>query len=340
MATYTVHELGALNFGNPDAKISLKQKVEKGALSQELLSAVGEIIRSGECMVDITEADDGCVDGRIASSILFLDEEGSWQENAIDNPEDHQRSKLAGGGYLTGVHMRRGMGLSRGHVDEDLAQVIDDLADENIFCGLHTGDHGSETGTDCGANDKADSINAIREQFIEQIDASTHALLAEAGVVADVEAITDAKNALTPTDGYFGNSTGASRFALAQKKLQDIQMAKAEDHPVAVSKHLGGSHGEIGLIVNYAEGKTFSQAAFTRALAIRFPEIAAGDLPQMFVVDVPRIVKIAQALSSRAQSDNTELAFQRALYAGVDYQVSTLATLTDGSLPMYAVHAA
>ena len=64
----------------------------------------------------------------------------------------------------------------------------------------------------------------------------------------------------------------------------------------------------------------------------RFPDSEDSELPQVFVVDVPRIVELAQAVSLNKPVEN---AFAIALQAGVSYQLATAATLTDGSLRVF-----
>jgi hypothetical protein len=81
--------------------------------------------------------------------------------------------------------------------------------------------------------------------------------------------------------------------------------------------------------VNYIDGTTFSQGALAETLREAFPDKDDKNLAQAFVVDVWRVLKLAQA-------SVVEDEFETALYAGVAYQVATAATLTDGSLKMFA----
>lgn len=130
-------------------------------------------------------------------------------------------------------------------------------------------------------------------------------------------------------DAYFEGSTGASRL----QRILATQAAASEIEggrkPVAVTKHLDGDHNEDYIIVNYVKGKTFSQGILAEKLRAEFTDKEDKNLAQAFVVDAWRVVELAQAAAEEED-------FEAALYAGVMYQVATAATLTDGSLPIFA----
>ena len=328
---YDIKEIPPLGVGNPESSISYVKQLESGELTAEVAEKAVELIMSGECMREINEKDDGCIDGRHAVQVVFPTEAGEFIERPVANSEEHLRAKVAGGGYITALAMRVGSGEASDSARNDLAGEIRRLATAGICCGAHTGEHGHGDATDCGANDKFPLIleNGIR--FQDVIAANTVALIKEAGLEVNEallgDVFTNWKNAV---DRQYGKeSTGATRFDVIEEGIVDLQQeAQQKDKPVAVTKNLGGDHKEDFIVVNYRDGETFSQPALNERLTEQFPDVQA----QAFVVDAPRIVAIAKA---RAGED--EEAFQQSLYAGVAFQLATAATLTDGSLRTFVV---
>ncbi len=331
-SVYVVKEIPPLGVGNPDASISYKKQLESGELTAEVAEAAIEFIKSGEGMCPLTDHDDGCIDGRCAQRVLFVTEEGEFYERDIDDPSEHLRAKVAGGGYITSLAMRAGLGSVSHSLDSDLALVIDDLAAQNMYCGAHTGEHGHDEVTDCGANDKFPQIIANGVLYKETIAANTIALIREAGVTVDsyiLDMVFDGWK--TAIDAQYGeDGTGASRFEVIESGLRKSQQTSgSKDKPVAVTKELKGTHKEDFIVVNYHEGKTFLQTALADHLREDFPDKSA----QAFVVDVPRIVALAAA-----QANGDEDVFNQALCAGVAFQLATAATLTDGTLRTFIVN--
>lgn len=133
--------------------------------------------------------------------------------------------------------------------------------------------------------------------------------------------------------------------------LRDMQqtLAKHDKKPLAVIKHLRGDHKEDFIVINYVAGKTFSQAVMRRELKTSFPDMPDHMLPQVFVVDVPRIIQLAGVIAekniaalrdSRPDVENPfEFATAVALQAGISYQLATACTLTDGSLRTFTIQA-
>lgn len=326
----TVIEVAPMGYGNPDSSISRKKQLESGELEAEVDTRAQEFIISGEGIVEVQERDDGCIDGRETSE-LYVTEGGDFYTKSADN-SNHERAKVAGGGYITTQAMRLGVGTRGDSIDEDLARVGADLAEKEIYCGAHSGAHQHGEGTDCGANDKFPLILENGLKFREQIEASTEVLVKAAGlefhpevlerVLANWQATLDDEN-------YFEGSTGASRLKTVLATQAAATEAAGEQKPLAVTKHLEGDHNEDYIIVNYVEGTTFSQGAFAETLRQAFPDKEDKNLAQAFVVDAWRIVELAQAA---VVEDDLETA----IYAGVAYQVATAATLTDGTLKMFA----
>jgi hypothetical protein len=169
-------------------------------------------------------------------------------------------------------------------------------------------------------------------KFREQIEASTGALVQAAGLEFHPEVLERVLanwKAALEDEPYFAGSTGASRLKTILATQAAATEVAGEERPLAVTKHLGGDHNEDYIIVNYIDGTTFSQGALAETLREAFPDKDDKNLAQAFVVDVWRVLKLAQA-------SVVEDEFETALYAGVAYQVATAATLTDGSLKMFA----
>lgn len=325
-----VIEVPAMGYGNPDSAISRAKQLESGELSAEVDKSAQEFIVSGEGIVAVQEKDDGCIDGRETSE-LYITEGGEFYTKPADN-SNHERAKVAGGGYLTSQAMRLGVGRRGVSMDTDLASVGTDLAEKGIYCGAHSGAHQHGEGTDCGANDKFAPILQNGLAFREQVHGSVGALIQAAGLEFKpevLEAVFANWQATLDDEGYFVGSTGETRLKTILATQAAASEAAGEEKPLAVTKHLDGDHNEDYIIVNYVEGTTFSQNALAEKLRGEFPDKDDKNLAQAFVVDAWRIVELAKAAV-------TEEEFETALYAGVAYQVATAATLTDGSLKMFA----
>jgi hypothetical protein len=356
-----VTEIGPLGYGNPDG-ISFntyQQMTDSGELPSEMTAKVIELIRSGECLRQVTDDDDGCIDGRPTDAVSFVDSEGRIVTNDVIIDENgarivHERAKVAGGGYVTALAMRRALEHPKGTIDQDLADVANDLTEQNIYCGSHTGVRDDDAKTGCGANDNCRPILENGLVFREKIADNVGALIGLAGTRRGDNAalrVTDGWAETLNNDTYFEGSTGKSRLNTIDSSIKAAQQRTGSDRPIAVRKHLAGSHAEIGIIVNYVEGHTFSQAAFADALHEAFPDVVREKLPQLFVVDAWRIEQLATAIGSAPKRDAEDSEIARsdeeiqediatAREAGYAYQLATAATLTDGSLPAYALQAA
>ena len=154
MREYSVTEIPPMGFGNPDANISY-QEFDNEEM-RPVVERAAEILTSDPPICKITDADDGCMDGRIVDALLFLlgIEGEDFNKVEVTNPGEHQRAKLAGGGYITSLAMNIGLRGSGVSVDFDIEKTAEILAEHNIFCGIHTGDHAKEGGVDCGACDQ------------------------------------------------------------------------------------------------------------------------------------------------------------------------------------------
>ena len=324
----TIFEIPAIGYGNAESAISYKKQLASGELLPVVDARSAEILTSGELLVTVDDLDDGCIDGRPTESLLlFVTEKGEFYEKPADN-SNHERAKVAGGGYVTATAMRLGAGYKGQTIDADILETGAVLTAKEIYCGAHTGEHKHEDGTDCGANDKMLQIFSNASLYEAQVEATTKALIETAGLEFNSDTFSQVmKNWQTviEDEAYSEGSTGASRLRAAQAIIQTAHEETPTDKQLSVVKHLAGSHKEDYLVINYVKGKTISQVKFAKTLAEEFPELEPENRAQAFVVDAWRIVELAEA----SVEDND---VEAAIYAGVMYQVATAATLTDGSL--------
>lgn len=328
--TITEHE--PLGFGNPDAHISIVEKM-KDPLQSEYIEKTAEFIKTGEFFVAVDKDDDGCIDGRIATLVTFIKDS---QTGFVTEPiadEGHERAKVAGGGYMTALAMYIGAKFNSGSIEEDLAAVTELLTKEGVYCGAHTaGNNGPDAPKcGCGANDDIDKILIAAVTHAAKIRETTEALMSVAGVTIEgniVAAVEKNLKRSSEDESYVAGSTGTSRFTAIKNGIAEAQTTAGVESPVAVSKDLIGSHQEAFIVLNYKDGTTLSQRQLQEKLAQEYPDADPLELPQAFVVDVWRIVELAKAISDA----DAEIDFATALQAGVNYQLATAAHLTDGSL--------
>ena len=346
----TVTEISSLGYGNQESKISYDKQRENGELPETVSTKSVEIIKNNECLQPVNESDDGCIDGRPTIEVLCVDKTGELTSSSVGDNTAHERAKVAGGGYMTSLAMQRALEEPNMTLDEDLGVVASKLTEKRIYCGAHSGAHSSTEActTDCGANDKFQKILENGVGYRGSIAENVRGLLAVADINFDDQvfnAVMDGWSKTLDNGAYFEGSTGDSRFTVIENSMKDAQEKSGSfERPVAVSKHLEGDHKESFIVLNYIEGKTFSQVQFAKKLAESFPDIDKKDLPQAFVVDVPRIVQLAKAMGAASTEDGRirsdleiEARTEKALYAGIAYQLATAATLTDGSLRNFVI---
>jgi len=348
----TIEEIPSLGFGNPNAKIGITERM-KDPVQAELIEKAAEFIKSGELFVPIDNEDDGCIDGRIANLVVLIKDLDLNEEAVPIEGQGHERAKVAGGGYITTLAMYIAAKYDAGTVESDIKAVAELLTEKGIYCGAHTGEHSNAEGhtTDCGANDRIDEILRSAATYAGEIRATAEALIGIAGLkISDTVAEATRLNwrEVAESEVYFQNSNGQSRFTVIKEGIADAQVRSASEKPVAVSKDLSGSHKEAFIVVNYKQDQTLSQRKLQEKLAKEFPDVDPLELPQAFVVDVWRIVKLASALveadakakkqaPEHTQESWNSVDLETAIYAGVAYQLATAATLTDGTLRNFIV---
>ena len=336
---YKVTEINPLGYGNPEAKISYKKKIESGEFRSEIVDRGAEIILGGSCMTDVNDKDDGCIDGRLTAYVLlpFYGEFKDLKTNAAK----HNRYKVAGGGYITSLVMKLALDPEVETLDEDLRGVAHHLTMQGIYCGTHTGEHVINGKTvDCGANDKFEEILLRGSTLRNDIEGTISYVTKEfdLGVCFGKDVVDLAEAGLSITlshRDYFAGSNGKARFDTIMDAISEAQDTSQEERAVSVSKHLSGEHNEAFIVINTVAGKTFSQPELQRKLVDAFPDMPPDKLPQAFVVDVPRIVELAEAMAKGRK--NEEEAKMIALYAGLAFQFAAAAELTDGTLRRFIV---
>jgi len=322
--------LGPLEYGNPEAKIT-------GRVDPFIFEKSTEVIESKKCMVEVHHHDDGCIDGRGTEKVIFY-KDGEEYINDADN-SNHERFKVAGGGYMTGSAMLLGAEGPQVSIDAQIAYTTELLGQKGIYCGAHTGAHENGESTDCGANDKYDVILGKGLDFKDNIGANVEAIVTAQNLSFDaqkLETVFARWQAVLGAQGFFEGSTGQSRLNEVKKTLNRAEQETTNEEQPAVIKRLAGDHKEAFIVANLVESKTFSQGTFASELKAKVEE-AGGSveneaLPQAFVVDIPRIKEIAKALAEQTGDDFDEL-----YYSGLAYQFATAATLTDGTLHTFIV---
>jgi hypothetical protein len=236
-------EIPPIGYGNAESKISYTKQLAEKELTPEVDARASELITSGELLVDVDENDDGCIDGRPTESLLlYVTEQGDFYEKPADN-SNHERAKVAGGGYVTATAMRLGAGYKGENIDKDILETGSVLTSKEVYCGAHTGEHKHEDGTDCGANDRMLEIFNTATYFESEVKATAKALIEIAGLEFNPVAFGKVlKNwqKIIEDDAYFEGSTGASRLRAAQAVIQAAHDEKRTEKPLSVIKHLAG----------------------------------------------------------------------------------------------------
>lgn len=324
----------------------------KSRHAKEMINTTREIINRGECMSRCDHQDDGCIDGRCVDEIA-APEHSTFSVKNVESNEGNERAKVAGGGYVTGLAMFKAIGEDLVSPDADLAFLSENFARDGIYCGAHTGSHGSEPKqtTDCGANDRFDQILATAMNNREPVSQVTRVLVGPLihSYNEDVlhQDVNNWQHVITETDN-FSHSNGISRLDVIREGILSAQDSLKTNEKVSVIKHLAGNHNEVFLIVNYAKGLTFSQTKLRQKLLAQYPDIIPDDLPQVFALDMWRVDQLAHAVaalpeknSGRNRSDaELKNRYEHALLAGTAYQVATYLTLTNGSLPVVVIDSA
>lgn len=329
--------------------ISVDTFREKSPLAEEMIHETREIIQSGECIMTCNHNDDGCVDGRCVDEIAVPNNE-SFNLKIVESNFGNERAKVAGGGYMTGLAMFKAIGEDLVSPDVDLEFLSKEFARQGVYCGAHTGSHGSEPKqtTDCGANDRFDQILDIAASHRAEVAEITSALVQPFVDTFHPELLKEDldnwQHIVKETDN-FSHSSGISRLDVIRDGILSAQDSVKGEEKVSVIKHLGGNHNEIFLVVNYLKDMTFSQTKLRNELIEKFPSADPESLPQVFALDMWRVDELAHTVAALPEKNlgrerNSATLHKRyvsALLAGTAYQVATYVALTNGSLPVVIV---
>lgn len=322
----TTTEITLLKDGNPNG-LSLFERLRSGELNNDNIQRAIGIVAVGNCIKLVDwEYSDNCFDGRPVGETITLDADGNTLTNQIEDISNSERYKLAGGGYISGLAIKAGLGEFGSHIDSDMSDLMHSLSKDNIFCGTHGGSHSGGEKSDCGANDNIRLIleNGVKHQAA--IKRSTFELLNAIGVKADDDSLDDIFENwgnITNKDDYFEGSTGKLRHDNVKEFITTKHTDNEMDDNSIVSTNLVGDHHESLVVFTNGKGITFSQAEFKN----QQDKIGIDESVQTFAVDIERIEEIAKSVADSNGSDYTQ-----AFLAGLAFQFATLSTLTDGSL--------
>lgn len=340
---HLIDTIPAPGLGDEKSSISAK-RLERMPEMRPLLQDLKEIVKSGECIVTCNHNDDGCIDGRCAD-LLAYPQDGEFATKEVPDNKGNERAKVAGGGLITGLAMYKALGEGLVSPESDITFIADSFAHKGIYCGAHTGAHGSPDAkkSDCGANDRFGEIIHTVIQNKNAVAGVTRRFMDYLGVTYNQEHmdnnIADWDCIVKLRDNFI-NSDGLMRLDAIREGVLIAQDTVTDDTKASVIKNLAGSHNEYELEVICDEGMTFSQTQLRDALLARHPEVDPDDLPQVFVLDLWRVRQLAEAIAAIPDRDSGRIRssdeinerFSRALHAGIAYQIGTYVTLTDGSL--------
>ncbi|MGE5309871.1 MAG: hypothetical protein ACM3JF_02210, partial [Sphaerimonospora mesophila] len=298
---YVINEVDSLGFGEG----SLGYKPER--YPDGVLKDAIDLIKSGECMVEVTDPDDGCMDGRHATKVIFMEGDEFVTRPIEETGRQHDRSKVTGGGAIVG--MMSFLSQGGGSIARDperpltpeqlLTNVVIALGAEEVFVGAHTASANGDDATGCAANDAVDTVMRNGNEWRDNIIPMAIASLKRQGESPDLEMInTVLENWQSLLNrGFFDGSTGASRLKAIQDGIREFRKDNPSDKPRAVIKYLNSKHFEAFELRNFVPGKTFSQKKFRELLHTKYPDIDPDQLPQVFATDAWRVEQIAKALS-------------------------------------------
>lgn len=266
--------------------------------------------------------DSGCGDGRPVQSVWAkLKSKMGGEKFGLEADKSKLRPKLFGGDFATlysilAVSTERGRdAVSFRKMDEYVVEVLNSMG---WVLGTHNDDHGD--GPDdlhgCGAIDNRGKILNNSQEFTEGIKKTLVTLgLLNADSFKSVNDVFGARD-----DDYFAGYDGADRQKYLEESCDNV-----------VRKVLSGGHQEAFIVINTRKGTTFDQASFRKSLKLNHSD--EDLLPQVFVVDIWQAEGMVDKLIEKGHINNTEK--DVAMAAVLTYTLSTGATLTDGSLPVF-----
>jgi hypothetical protein len=316
---YEVDILAPEGLGYGEGPISVDKRLEdpKDPLTPQVMQTVDSEIRSGEILIPIDRddsgqliTDDGCGDGRGVNVVM----------RGMDVlKKSLNRAKVFGGGLTMGVAARIGLGRAKDRLKEEYSQEADAFKHYGIDYGAHIDENFGDIDSGCGAIDKAplNIANAVkyRSQIEQTVEAVSGHVFGGFG-----EGMKDVLSGVF--DNYEQYLKEQPNEDHAGTEIIDVA---AKDSKVVKELDSKEGHREVAIVLNFVEDMTVDQ---------RRIRDKTGNVAQVFGVDIPRLVKIADR---RYENDDDKKA---AFVSMLVYTLSTAVTLTDGTLPVYGVRPA
>lgn len=304
-----------LGFGEGD--ISAKQRLEdsQDSLTPEVMVTVHETITEEEILVPISRdssgqliTDDGCGDGRGVNRVMrgveFL-------------KKSFNRAKVFGGGLTMGVAARIGLGGASGRLRDIYSSEADEFKHYGIDYGAHIDEDFGEKNSGCGAIDRAPENIENVTKYKEQIAQTIHSI---SGYVFDEEKPEEIAEVIEEVfSNYEAYHNDHPNDDHAGAEIIDVA---AEEKKVVKELDSKEGHREVAIVLNLVPDMTVDQQLVRER---------TGNVAQVFGVDIPRLSKIA---NRRYDNDKDRKA---AFVSMLAYTLSTAATLTDGTLPVYMI---
>lgn len=308
-----VEKLSADGLGFGDGSISVQDRLDNPEhahpLEAETLEKLEEAIHSPRLLVPIEADDDGCGDGRLWGKIKRK------VGDAVETMKRSlHRSKIFGGGAVMMTATVIGEGDAEGlTVGQAMSKGIGILRKRKVPFGAHTDNHAHGENCGCGAIDKAPAIVQNVVKYRKQIEAT-------------VPLLTDDTEGLgTILDNFVAYAAEIKDQAYAGSEVMD-EIMDDTDGEGAVVKELQDAHLEAAIILNLVEGYTVDQG---------FVVEATDGKAQVFAVDVPRLITLAQKKHPKDEQKQ-----RTAFLSMLVYTLGTAGTLTKGDLPVYVVSGA
>ncbi|NCU29064.1 hypothetical protein EOM60_00435 [Candidatus Saccharibacteria bacterium] len=316
-----------LGFG--EGKIGVRQRIEQGDLSAEVLSFVHELLTENpESFKSVNANGDGCGDGRWGTKLvrLLARAVGGYAPSSTDVPT--LRAKVFGGGLAVASSMWRsitGSPTDSQTVGKDRKFMIGKLKKRGFSHGAHTDSHAEGGKCGCGAIDNYPLITSNVTNYRDKILETLGALYGDK--------FNDNQEAVAQALGVYGAiKDNKEYFADAGGKtfMEEILSTGA------VVKQLEGDHAEVVIVLNDVPGTTLDQMFIANSVKERFGE---SQVAQAFSVDIWRGKEIADTAAKIALEEDANLDYETVhKLAFADFLIRTLAvsaTLTAGDLPVY-----
>lgn len=312
---YEAKLLSADGLGCGEGSISTKARLADptDALTPVTMELVHDTIVNGEILVPIDKdkegqllTDDGCGDGRGVNRVIrgleFL-------------KKSFNRAKVFGGGLTMGIASRIGLGQANGSLKDLFETEAEEFRRLGIDYGAHIDENFGDKNSGCGAIDRApDNIHnalAYKKQITETVGVLSGFVFGEEPDETTLDIVESVFKGYEQYESNFPNEDHAGA---------EILDVVAEKQKVVKELDSKEGHREVAIVLNLVEDMTVNQELIREV---------TDNVAQVFGVDVPRLLKIA---NRRYDNDHDRKA---AFISMLVYTLSTAATLTDGSLPVY-----